>query len=267
MGAEAKAAVLAGLRAGMRREEAAERAGYCLNAFYCARRRDPVFALAWDWALQLSAVEEKARLDAEAERAALAEDGEILPGNRRRLQRRRVRQLRFTDTRKRIFLDHFAGTGDAFAAAAAAGVCYATVFAHRARDPEFAAAWDEALAQAYAMLEVEAVRQRLEAQRKLREGGCPTGEVAQEFERVMKLLARYERRCGRIGMRQVRAGRERRWTFDEAIGALDKSLQAFGVRRGLLPPPATGDSHFPHGGAGFSGAAGESDCPFSGDGA
>jgi hypothetical protein len=87
-------------------------------------------------------------------------------------------------------------------------------------------------------LEAEAVRQRLEAQRRFSENLEPAGEIAQEFERVMKLLARFDRRDGRVGRREVGHGSRQRWTFDEAIRALDKKLNALGIRRGVLPPEA-----------------------------
>ena len=57
----------------------------------------------------------------------------------------------------------------------------------------------------------------------------------------MQLLARYDRRSGPVGPRSVGSGRERRWSFDEAIGALDRKLHALGIRRGLIPPGGGGD--------------------------
>jgi hypothetical protein len=243
--AAAKRDFLAGLRAGLKRDEAAKQAGFTANAFYYVRRGDPVFALAWAWAVDLSAA------DAHAARIAGApfdpEESVIAPNARRRLQLRPIRRALFDDRRKRIYLDHFAATADARAAAAAAGVAPCTVSAHRRMDSGFAAAEDEALAVAYASLEAEAVRQRLEAQRNLREGLCPTGEISQEFDRVIRLLARYERKSGRIGLRAPGPGRERRMSFDEAIALLDRKLRALGARHGVesgdvprLPPPAPG---------------------------
>lgn len=232
-----KAKFVAALRGGAARDAAALGAGRTWRAFYHHTRRDPLFDLAYRWSLELSAADQRAAAErAKARLAGPAEGMAIAPANHRRLQRCK-RRLRFTDARKRIFLDFFAGTGDAFAAAKEAGVSYPTVYQHRRKDPEFAAGWDEALAQAYVQLEAEAVRQRLEAQRQLREGICPTGVMATEFERVLKLLARYERRNGRIGMREARPGRQRRWSFDEAFAELDKRLRAMGARRGLPPPP------------------------------
>ena len=243
--AAAKAVFLAALRAGAKRDDAAAQAGFTANAFYYARDLDPVFALAWAWANELSAADERAAIA--ASRQAAPGEYEIVPNRNRALQKRPVRRPRFDDRRKRIFLDHFAGTGDAHAAAAAAGISYSAFTAHRRKDPEFAAACDEALAVCYAALEAELVRQRLEALRNLREGLCPTGEIAKEFERVMQLLARYDRGGGRIGFRTVGQGRERRWDFNEAIALLDRQLRAFGARHGIpaepirLPPPPESD--------------------------
>jgi hypothetical protein len=230
--AEAKALFVADLRAGIARDEAARGRGFSAEAFYCARKRDALFRFAWIWALELSAVDEREARRAASLAAAAAGDP-IAPNNLRPVQRRRMRGIKFTDERKRLFLDHYAGTADAFAAADAAGIHYSTFHKHYRSDPEFAAACAEALAFAYGQLEAEALRQRLEAQRGLREGRIPKGEMAQEFDRVMKLLDRSRRRDGRIGVREVRHGRQKRWTFEEAIEALDRKLRALGVRHGI----------------------------------
>ena len=241
IGAGAKAEFLAALRAGKPRDEAAAQAGFTSQSFYYARRRDAVFRLGWIWALELSAADERGAHKASTLNGPGWADVEITPNNKRLLQCRRIRAVRFTAARKKIAIDRFAGTADAFAAAEAAGVHYSTLQKHYRADPAFAADWDEALRQAYATLEAEAVRQRLEAQRRLREDPNPTGELAKEFERVMQLLARLDRRDGRAGMRQARQGRLRRWTFEEAIHVLDKKLRALGVRRGVLPPGDEGE--------------------------
>ena len=235
--AAAKAVFLEALRAGARRDEAAKAAGFSCEAFYQARKRDPAFRLGWIYALEASAAEEREQRRAST-LLALGDDErvEITPNNQRVLQRRAVRHTRFTDKRKRRFFDVFAGTADLFAAAEAAGVHYSTVYRHLGTDPEFRAAYDETLAVAVAGLEAEAVRQRLETQRNLRDGLVPAGEMAQEFERVMKLLARYDRRDGRIAARQVGPGHLQVASFEEAIAELDRKLRALGVRRGIAPP-------------------------------
>jgi hypothetical protein len=168
----------------------------------------------------------------------------IAPQGNRPLQRRRMSWARFNEARQQIFLDHFAATADAGAAAAKAGVSIHTVHNHRRRNPEFAAAFQEALDHAVALLEAEAVRQRLEAQRRLSENLNPSGEIAAEFERLMKLLARWDRRGGGSGVRPRAPSPNRAWTFDEAIVALDKRLRSLGLR---TPPRALlGDEQARH---------------------
>ena len=228
--AAAKAAFVEGLRAGLGRDEAAARAGFTANAFYYACRKDPLFALAWRWANTLSAWDAHA---ARRDPGGIA----IAPNSNRRLQARPVRRALFDDEKKRLFLDHFAGTADVTAAAGAAGISVSAVTHHRRTDPEFAAGFEEALAIAYGNLEAEAVRQRLEGQRNLRDGITPKGEMPREFDQVLKLLARYERKSGRIGFRTRAHGRDARWSFDDAIRLLDKKLRALGARRGIPAPP------------------------------
>jgi len=246
----AKADFVAALRAGTCRDQAAAAAGHTPDGFYYARRKDPLFALAWAWARELSGADQHAAARAAAARLP-SPDCDIAPNANRILQRRPRRRMHFDDRRKRLFLDYFAGTADAYAAADHAGVSYSAVTAHHRKDAAFAAAWDEALAIAYALLEAEAVRQRLEAQKRLRELPSPTGEMAQEFDRVIKLLSRYHRRNGGApAMRRVGAGRERAWSFDEAMYALEKKLNALGIRRGLLPAPPIELGPAPDGGNG-----------------
>ncbi|MFC7498195.1 hypothetical protein ACFQRC_03060 [Enterovirga sp. GCM10030262] len=122
------------------------------------------------------------------------------------------------------------------------GVCERTVYAYRRKDTVFAGEFQEALEQGYVRLEGEAVRQRLGAQQRLREAieeAEPTallsGEAANEFERVMKLLAGWDRRGGRPAPREWRHGHQKRMSFDDAITLLDKRLRALGVRRGVPP--------------------------------
>lgn len=229
IGPAAKAAFLTAVRGGAALAAAAAESGFSLDGFYGARARDPVFRLAWIWALQLSAAGERLSA-APAEADGLDGASLVAPNNRRQLQRRRMRHVRFDTERKRIFLDRLAGSCDLDDAAAAAGIDRSTVYNHRRRDGFFAAQIDEALTTGYLALEAEAVRQRLAAQRRLRDERLPTGEVSREFDRVMKLLARWDRGPRDIGLRAMRPGRGRRWTFDEAIALLDRRLAALDVR-------------------------------------
>jgi hypothetical protein len=212
IGDEAKGLFLAGLKRGLSMEDAARNAGYSPSGFWKARKHDPAFDTAVEEMLELSNTPRF-----------------VSPGNGRRWQLRRIRRLRFVPWRKQVFLSHLAGTCDVTASAEAAGVSVATICRHLARDPDFATAHQEALQVGYVRLEAEALRQRLEAQRLLREGLLPAGEIPQEFERVLKLLQRWDRGNGRIGPRRVAPGHRRAMTFEQAIAELDRYLAALGI--------------------------------------
>src|SRR5687768_10943513 len=92
--AAAKVAMLAALREGRRLDSVAASYGVTLQAFYSARRRDPLFAAAWRDAHQLSAEAERRAAEAEAE-AEAGDEVRIVPNNRRLLQRRKMRHVRF----------------------------------------------------------------------------------------------------------------------------------------------------------------------------
>jgi hypothetical protein len=231
-----KTRMVTALRAGTPREAAAAEVGFPLQSLYAARARDPLFRLAWEWAMDLHVLYER-----QADASEQEEDGvtvRIAPQGNRPLQRRRMNWVKFNESRQQIYLDHFAATADCGAAAAKAGVCAGTVHSHVRRNPEFAAVRAEALAIAVARLEAESVRQRLEAQRRLSENLCPEGEMAQEFERVMKLLQRWDRKGGGVGPRPRPPVAAEAWTFDDAIAALEKRLTALGfIKPGEGPDP------------------------------
>ena len=213
---EAMGVFLMAVKRGATLADAARASGFTLGGFWKVRKRDAAFDEAVEEALELSNTPRF-----------------IAPGNRRRWQLRRVRRLRFVTWRKEVFLAHFALTCDETAAAEAAGVSTATVCRHRQRDPDFARGWDEALEQGYARLEAEALRQRLEAQQRLQSVDLSAGATpldrAQEFERVLKLLQRWDRKHGAIGARRVAPGRRQRSTFEEAIEALDRKLATLDI--------------------------------------
>ncbi len=242
--AAAKVAMLAALREGRRLDSVAASYGVTLQAFHSARRRDPVFAAAWRDAHALSAEAERRPVEAGA-----ADDSLIVSNNRRGLQRRKMRHVRFDLRRKGLLLAHFAQSCDLLAAAAAAGVCERTVYNHLHRDPAFQAAFQGALEEGSRRLEAEAVRQRLEAQARLRaaieeaeESGdpLPLAEQGLEFDRTMRLLARWDRRNGGLGAREVRFGHQRVADFDDAIILLDRKLRNLGLRSGTSPHKGAG---------------------------
>jgi hypothetical protein len=244
----AKLCFLEGLRAGVSVKEAAARAGFSAEAFYCARKRDPILRMAWIALVELSAAEER-----EGRRSsslvALVDGVEIAPNNRRALQKRWVRATRFTAERQQVFLDVFAATADFKAAAEAAGVCESTVYKALSRDPEFARRRDEARALAVNRLEDEAVRRQIAAQEKLRDPATPASELAIENERLMKLLAHYQRK-GAGGAAEPGQSAMKRWSFDEAIAELDRIMRGYGLRRGIIPPEAPAGDAAPEGKAG-----------------
>lgn len=239
IGPEARAAFLAGLREGLTREDSAAAAGFSLTGFYGARRRDPAFAAGWKDALASPPA---------AGRRALAYEqrGEvrIAPANRRLLQRRRRRNVRFTEERRETYLAAFVRTGDRAAAAAEAGVSPSTVDLHRRKDPVFAEACRQAWAESFVRLEAEAVRLALAAQARLRAvvesaAGSPhralLADEGAEFDRIMRLLDFSDRKPRRPALNYRPGSRHAPWSFERAIAALDRKMDALGVPRSRSP--------------------------------
>lgn len=83
----------------------------------------------------------------------MGQDRTVGGGNRRRVQVRKVREGGWTQERRRAFLDHLAACSNVTRAVKAVGLSNAAAYELRARDPEFAAAWDEALEAGYTTLE------------------------------------------------------------------------------------------------------------------
>jgi hypothetical protein len=239
IGDEAKGLFLAGLKRGLSMEDAARNAGYSAGGFWKARKRDPAFDEAVEEMLELSNTPRF-----------------VSPGNNRRWQLRRIRRLRFVAWRKEVFLAHVAGTCDLEAAAEAAGVSPSTVHRHLAKDPDFAASFKAALEIGYPLLEAEALRQRLEARRLLREGIVPEGGIPREFGRILQLLQRWDRRNGALGPRQIAHGRRQTMSFEEAIADLDRYLAALGIPLVDEPPRPKKDK-----GAGEGTEEGEAGAP------
>jgi hypothetical protein len=219
---EAERVYLTALGRGATEAEAARAAGFSRSAFKRLRDKDAEFARLWEAAVERS---RGPRF--------------ICPGKGRAIQVRRNRRTRFTEERREIFLARFAGTCNLTEAAEAAGVSESTVFAHLAKDPDFAARFRQALPLGYVRLEADVLQRRIEAQRRLK-AIAPTGEPEPEFERALKLLQRWDRRDGTIGPRGVSHGHMERWDFDEAIKLLAVRLKALGFKP-ALPPPEEGD--------------------------
>jgi hypothetical protein len=247
------AAFLFGLARGATVEGAAAAAGMKVTTLYWRRKRCAVFARAWREALEAwdadSAEAEGGDADGENWAPAFgvptkpcfaggpsAGEQEKAPGTivrrhaGRGWMRKRKRPVEFDRERKQAFLDHFAETCNLEASAAAAGISLGPVYRALKMDAAFAEGFEEALRIGYLFLEAEALRQQREAQKAYRVSPKGWGAAqAQSFERSLQLLREYKRGNGRIGQRPTGA-RLTKWSFDDAFKALEKRLQAFGLR-------------------------------------
>jgi hypothetical protein len=132
-------------------------------------------------------------------------DFEVSGGKGRRVQKRAARgsdiakpkRRFFTKHRREQFLSHFAASCNAAAAARAVGVSENTVYTWRKSDAQFQAAWGEALAQGYARLEAELVResQRALSVRADRKAAVRVG--AMDAKTALAVLEAYRRSGGR----------------------------------------------------------------------
>jgi hypothetical protein len=162
----------------------------------------------------------------------------IASNNRRGLQVRKMRHVRFDAKRQQRFLAHFAWSADTLAAAAEAGVCETTVYNQRRSNPAFAEEFQAALDQAYARLEAEALRAAVERSEPGAEPGAAPllpADMAAEFERVLKLLARWDRKPRRPERQAALDGRREPWSFEGAIALLNRRLAALGMEVPPLP--------------------------------
>jgi len=190
------AAFVAAVRGGALVVAAARAAGVAVATLYWRRKRDPVFAAAWVCAAALSAG---------------------APG----------RRLRFGAARRRRFLASFEMSCNLDMACEETGVDPATVYRHIACDPGFERDCRAALARGAAGLERERAAERTaRARRWERYEFAPAGRPTSDFDEAMKLLARWDRPDGSIGPRFVRHGRQKRWSFEDAIALLAKKMRA-----------------------------------------
>jgi hypothetical protein len=208
--------VVQALEDGATFEEAAEKAGCGISTLHHWRNRSPAFGEACRKAVEISA-------------APLL----VTSGKNRKYRLVRGRRNRFGRERKAAFIAHFSATCDAKAAARVAGVSVECVYVHRAKDPVFAADWQEALLQGYARLEAEGLRIAEAAMRRLEvvadEDAVPDLEDPAAFDRAMALLREHKRSLAGVGRRVEPA--LTRWDFDKSLAALEKALDAYRARR------------------------------------
>jgi len=107
----------------------------------------------------------------------------IVPGNKRRMQRRRRlnRQL-FGVRMKEDFLDALACSCNVVAAAEAVGVNTSTVYRHRRIDPEFRDLWWQALEQGAAKLVALRIQREVERAEAVQTGAAGAGALQPDMD-------------------------------------------------------------------------------------
>src|SRR3954447_5466907 len=132
-------------------------------------------------------------------------ESEIGGGKGRRVQRRAPRgsqrakpkRRAFTEARRKRFLNHFAASCNAKAAARAVGISENCVDAWRKKDPQFNEGWKEALKLGYARLEAELVRASKEVLRPRANKKAATQVTGMDAKTALAILEAYRRSGGR----------------------------------------------------------------------
>ncbi len=131
-------------------------------------------------------------------------------------------------TRQRTFLEHLAITSSIKESAAVAGIANSTLYLWRDTDPDFAAAWLKALAEGYALLEMEMLeRARKGVERKIYYHGKHVGTVRDyDHKTALQLL-----RLNKETVALVRAAHAEQTAEEEpAEDRLEERLKKINVR-------------------------------------
>jgi hypothetical protein len=158
----------------------------------------------------------------------------IVPGKNRRLVKPRGvdRRVKFGRKRQRTFLEHLAATCNVTASAAAAGVSFSAVYRCRMRDPEFRAAWKEALEQGYALLEAALLERAMRLGARIPVSGDlqvdgPDAPQEVDWDKGLELLKNHQRRIAGT----TETGRApTRVSIEEVAAKLIGKMKALGVR-------------------------------------
>ena len=170
----------------------------------------------------------------------------IVPGNNRRMQkRRRVRRRLFGTKAKEAFLESFSCTANCEASARAVGFSVGAVFAHRRKDPEFRENYWIALEQATGKLAALRVQREIErAEGRLGDGlaaamdGPPDARQIADLVKLMAALRDLTRNLGAAG---VGAGAgAKRGGHAPATADLDAVCAALAKRLKAFPPSPEG---------------------------
>lgn len=143
----------------------------------------------------------------------------------------KLRYNSWTVKQRAAFLDHLAATCNVSASAKATGVLAGTAYRMYRRDPEFAQAWDAALATGYAALETMLVARAMGAI------DIPEGETAVpavetiDTELALRVLGHHKRAAKSHA--STGAPPLRQSTEDETNAAILKKLRVLAKRRGV----------------------------------
>jgi hypothetical protein len=162
----------------------------------------------------------------------------IVPGNNRKMQKRRApRRKLFGKVAKERFLEELAANCNVQASADAIGYAVGTVYAHRMKDREFAAAWWVALEQGAAKLVALRLQHDVAEAERLSVAGDqpPPADTALNLLKLMTQL--HQHVPGLSGAAKTGAAPQVA-SMEDTCKALAKRLRAFGVREGVLPSPA-----------------------------
>ena len=129
--------------------------------------------------------------------------------------------------KQRAFLEHLAITSSIKKSAAVAGIANGTLYFWRERDPDFAAAWLKALAEGYALLEMEMLeRARKGVERKIYYHGKHVGTVRDYDHKTALQLLRLHKETVAL----VRAAQAEQAVEEEPEDTLDEKLKKINVR-------------------------------------
>lgn len=182
----------------------------------------------------------------------------IIPNKNRRAQVAPTSRRLFDEAAKAEFLEWFAATCNCSLSARKTGFHYRTVIRHWREDEAFGARCEAALKMGYPRLEELALRAAVEAldpkrRRPPKGDRAPPGEhFRMDPATALQLLREHQRQLAGLPGGSGRGAKPgpplKRWSFEEAIVALDQRLRALGLRHGIesepiqLPPPGqTGD--------------------------
>ena len=160
----------------------------------------------------------------------MGQESKVGGGNRRRVQVRKVREGGWTQERRRAFLDQLAACSNVTRAVKAVGLSNAAAYELRARDPDFAAAWEDALETGYTTLESMMLERATGPRTGYEPGGTEVPDPAAMDSELALSLLRLRRSVRRSGAGQS-GPRPRKAGIDELTQAILAKLDVLSQRR------------------------------------